>query len=247
MKTENRALKICAYEVREDEHRDFQRIGEELGLDIIIHDEVPTIDNAEWVNDCDGVTLLGQGSIDVGLLDLWKEKGIRYVATRTVGFNHIDLKHAAKIGIKVCNAVYPPSGVAEFTIMLMSLRHYKQALWRGQVNDFSLAGLQGQELGDMTVGVMGTGRIGQEVMKILKGFSCRMIAYDPYPSDAVKEMAEYVTIDELYTRSDIITLHMPLTAGTFHMIIEETLAKMKDGVVIINCARGELAEVDALI
>lgn len=163
--------------------------------------------------------------------------------------NHIDLEYAEKVGIQVCNASYPPSGVAEFTLMLMlmCLRNYKQALWRGQVNDFSLDGLMGKELGEMTVGVVGTGRIGAAVIRLLSSFGCRILAYNRTQRPEISEIAEYVELDTLYAKSDMITLHVPLTEDTHHMINRESLEKMKDGVVIINCARGELAQNDALI
>lgn len=242
-------MKICAYEVREDERKSFEDIARQTETEVNLHVEVPSVETATLAQGCEGVTILGQGDINAALLDLWADMGVKYLSTRTIGFNHIDLAHAAKRGIKVCNASYPPSGVADFTLMLMlmCLRNYKQALWRGQVNDFSLMGLEGRELGDLTVGVMGTGRIGQAVMQRLSGFGCKILAYDPYPDEKVREYAEYVDMDTLYARSDVITLHMPLIDATRHLINKESLTKMKDGVVIINCARGELADVDALI
>ena len=171
-------MKICAYEVREDERQDFKEMEQKLQVEAALYSEVPSEDNADLVKGCEGVTILGQGNIHAGLLDKWKENGVKYLSTRTVGMNHIDLDYAEKIGIQVCNASYPPSGVAEFTLMLMlmCLRNYKQALWRGQVNDFALDGLMGKELGEMTVGVVGTGRIGTAVIRLLSSFVCRILA-----------------------------------------------------------------------
>ena len=148
----------------------------------------------------------------------------------------------------MCNAGYPPYGVAEFTVMLMlmALRKYKPALYRQSVNDYSLGGLQGRELRTMTVGIVGTGRIGRAVAEILRGFGCRMLAYDPYPADSLPQV-RYVSLAELYRQSDLITLHLPLTAENRHMIDEESIAKMKDGVVLINVSRGELTQIEALI
>ena len=132
-------------------------------------------------------------------------------------------------------------------MMLMCLRQYKQALWRGQVNDFSLAGLMGREMKDLTVGVMGTGRIGAQIIRELSGFGCRILAYDVKKNPAVTPPAIYVDLDTLYAESDIITLHMPLFDSTREIINRESIRKMKKGVVIINCARGELADMEALI
>lgn len=242
-------MKICAYEVREDEKKDFARMAEKLQVEIELHDEIPGPDTAALAEGCEGVTMLGMGKIDKELLDMWKSMGVQCISTRTIGYNHIDTEYAKEIGMQVCNAAYPPSGVAEFTLMLMlmCLRNYKQSLWRGQVNDFALQGLQGKEIGSMTVGVIGTGKIGAQVIKYLTGFGCRILAYDMYPNVALKDVVEYVELDELFAKADMITLHTPLLDSTYHLVNAETIAKMKDGVVLINCARGELMDTTALI
>lgn len=242
-------MKICAYEVREDEKKDFARMAEKLQVEIELHDEIPGPDTAALAEGCEGVTMLGMGKIDKELLDMWKSMGVQCISTRTIGYNHIDTDYAKEIGMQVCNAAYPPSGVAEFTLMLMlmCLRNYKQSLWRGQVNDFALQGLQGKEIGSMTVGVIGTGKIGAQVIKYLTGFGCRILAYDMYPNAALKDVVEYVELDELFEKADMITLHTPLLDSTYHLVNAETIAKMKDGVVLINCARGELMDTTALI
>ena len=242
-------MKICAYEVREDEKKDFARMAEKLQVEIELHDEIPSPDTAALAEGCEGVTMLGMGKINKELLDMWKSMGVQCISTRTIGYNHIDTEYAKEIGMQVCNAAYPPSGVAEFTLMLMlmCLRNYKQSLWRGQVNDFALQGLQGKEIGSMTVGVIGTGKIGAQVIKYLTGFGCRILAYDMYPNAALKDVVEYVELDELFAKADMITLHTPLLDSTYHLVNAETIAKMKDGVVLINCARGELMDTTALI
>lgn len=242
-------MKICAYEVREDEKKDFARMAEKLQVEIELHDEIPGPDTAALAEGCEGVTMLGMGKINKELLDMWKSMGVQCISTRTIGYNHIDTEYAKEIGMQVCNAAYPPSGVAEFTLMLMlmCLRNYKQSLWRGQVNDFALQGLQGKEIGSMTVGVIGTGKIGAQVIKYLTGFGCRILAYDMYPNAALKDIVEYVELDELFAKADMITLHTPLLDSTYHLVNAETIAKMKDGVVLINCARGELMDTTSLI
>ena len=242
-------MKIFAYEVRDDEKKAFERLAEEYGVELTISTDVPSLQNAGEVAGFDGITMLGQGNISRELLEAYKQAGIRFLSTRTIGYNHIDLKAAKDLGIKVCNASYPPNGVADFTVMmiLMSLRHYKQAMWRGYVNDFSLKGLQGRDLKDMTVGIMGTGRIGLQVIKNLTGFGCRILAYDVFENEEAKSMAQYVDLETLYRESDIISLHMPLLPSTRHIINAESIAKMKDGVIIVNCARGELTDSNALV
>ena len=167
-------MKILAFEVRDDEKKGLMETAQELGVELELSSEVPCMENVELVNGFEGVSILGQGDINSELLSAWKKQGVDYVSTRTIGYNHIDVENARKIGIRVCNARYAPNGVADFTVMLMlmCLRNYKQALWRGQVNDFSLWGLQGKEMRSLTVGVMGTGRIGQAVIQNLRGFGC---------------------------------------------------------------------------
>lgn len=240
-------MKIFAYEVRADEIEYFERLRQVYGVEIQLSGEVPGPNNAALTAGCEGVTMLGQGRIDAALLDLYHSFGVRYLSTRTIGYNHIDIEHAKKIGIHVCNADYAPNGVAEYTIMLMllCLRCYKPALWRINVNDFSLGGLRGRELRNLTVGVVGTGSIGKQVIRTLQGFGCRILAYSRHPSADVA--AEYVDLDTLYAQSDLVTYHTALTPETFHMVDRESIAKMKDGVIIVNSARGPLMDSNALV
>ena len=241
-------MKIKMYEVREDEKKAIERVAEELGADVSISSNILTPQEAESLRGIDGVSILGRTTVNKELLDGLKKAGVGYVSTRTVGYNHMDVAYAAEVGIRLCNANYPPYGVAEFTIMLMllALRKYKPAMWRQGVNDFSLCGLQGREIRNMTVGVMGTGKIGRAVIKDLGGFGCRILAYDPYPAEDLKNTVEYVDGDTLLRTSDIITLHIPRMESTRHMINREAIAKMKTGVVIINASRGELTDIEAL-
>lgn len=242
-------VRIVAFEVREDEKNEMSALAAQWNVDLTMSTEVPSLDNVEMVQGCDGVSMLGQGKIDEELLSAWSAAGVKYVSTRTIGTDHIDLAAAKKLGIRVCNARYAPNGVAEFTIMLVliCLRNYKQASWRSRVNDFSLRGLEGRELKDLTVGVMGTGHIGQKVIELLAGFGCRILAYDHTEKDEVKRFATYVSEDELLRESDVITLHLPALPSTHHIIDKEAISKMKDGVVLVNCARGELMDVSALV
>lgn len=242
-------MKIMVYEAREDERAALSKQAERLGIELKVTDAVPTLDNAEQAAGCAGISILGQGKIGRALLDVYKAMGVRYLSTRTIGYNHIDVAYAREIGVRVCNARYAPNGVADFTVMmmLMCLRHYKQAMWRGQVNDFTLYGLQGREMKDLTIGIMGTGRIGTQVIRTLSGFGSRILAYDPRRNEAIADQVTYVDLDTLLTESDLISLHMPLLDSTRHIINRETIAKMKDGVVLINCSRGELADLDALV
>lgn len=242
-------MKIAMYEVRDDELSIIQRIARDWKVDIITTKDNLTFDTIHFCDGCNGVSTLGQSQLDKTILDQLHEQGITCVSTRTIGYNHIDVDYAKEIGMMVCNASYDPEGVAEYTVMFMMLvlRKYKAALWRGQVNDFSLDGLQGRHLKNMTVGVMGTGRIGKTVIRILNGYGCRVLAYDTHPSKDLESLATYVSLDQLYRESDIITLHMPLLTSTYHIINKWSVSKMKKGVIIINCARGELMDISDMI
>lgn len=240
---------ITAYEVRGDEQADFEYWGEKLGLTIRYYKEPLSLENLSTAEGSDAITILGHSHMDQKLLDGIKEKGIFFLATRTIGYNHIDLEYAKKIGVRISNSHYAPNGVAEYTIMLilMSLRHYKQALYRGNVNDYSLRGLQGRELRNLTVGIVGTGKIGYQVIENLQGFGCRILAYDTFQRSDMGKKAEYVNLETLYRECDIISLHTPLLDSTYHMIDKRALEKMKDGVVLVNCARGELMNIPDII
>ena len=187
--------------------------------------------------------------IDADLMKRFHELGVKMISTRTIGFDHIDLDAARKYGIHVSNVSYSPECVADYTVMLMlmSIRKMKRIMQRAEINDFSLPGIQGREMPNFTVGVLGTGKIGRCVIRDLSGFGCRIYAYDKYESESVKEHAQYADLDTIFRECDMITLHMPLEEDNFHLLNEEAFAKMKDGVIIVNTARGGLINTKALI
>ncbi|MFD8492758.1 D-lactate dehydrogenase VanH [Amycolatopsis sp. NPDC059657] len=171
--------------------------------------------------------------------------GVAYVSTRSIGFNHIDVEYAGSVGISVGNVAYSPDSVADYTVMLMlmAVRNAKSTLRRADVHDYRLHEVRGKELRDLTVGVIGTGRIGVAVMDRLRGFGCRMLAYDCLPQNS----ADYVPLDELVQLSDIVTLHTPLTADTHHLLDRRRIAQMKDGAFVVNTGRGPLIDAQALV
>lgn len=242
-------MKICAFEVREDEKKDFTHLAGEFGIEITCHPGSLTMDNISICKGCEGVAILGESIMDEKMLDALKSEKVLYVATRSIGYNHINLEYAKKVGIKVCNSNYPSKGVADYTVMLilMSIRNFKRAFLHQRVNDYSLNGLVGREMKDLAVGIVGTGRIGFEVINNLSGFGCRMMAYDVFENENVKKYAEYVSLETLYEHSDVITFHLNLNESTYHMVNDESLEKMKDGVILINCARGEIMNNETLI
>lgn len=242
-------MKFIAYEVREDEIPFFEQLSKNLGIEVNLVNDVLHEGNVELARGYDGVTVLGRSEVNAVVLDSLKELGIKYVTARTIGYNHMDVKYANKIGIKMGNSGYAPNGVADYTVMLMlmCLRHYKQAMFRGNVNDYSLVGLKGKEMRSLTIGVIGAGKIGKTVIQNLQGFGSKVIVHSEFIDDSIKDMATYVDLDTLYKESDIITVHVPLLDSTYRMINRMAIDKMKEGVILINTARGELMDIQDLI
>lgn len=177
--------------------------------------------------------------------------GTRIIAMRCAGFNNVDLDAAKRLGMNVVNVpAYSPESVAEHTVALMLTLNRKihKAYQRTRDANFSLEGLVGFNMFGKTVGVVGTGKIGIATIKVLLGFGCKVLAFDPYPNPQVEALgARYVTLDEMYQQSDIISLHCPLTAENRHLLNAESFAKMKPGMMVINTSRGGLLNaIDAM-
>ena len=243
-------MKVTVYSCRPfDEKGLFEKYGRELGIELALCQEAPDKDNAALAKGSECINIL-TSKMPRELLRVFAGYGVGYVATRTIGYDHIDVKAAGELGMKVANAPYGPCGVADYTVMLilMAIRKMKRIIERTNIQDYSLKGIQGRELKDLTVGVVGTGRIGRQVIRTLSGFGCRVIAYDLQESREVREGgAAYVSLEELWRQADVITLHAPLTDANYHMIDREAISRMKDGVIIVNTARGGLIDTQALI
>ena len=242
-------MKVAVYNYREfDEKKWFDKYSKELGIELVICPDAPDMNNIELARGCECVNII-TSKTPREFVAKFHEVGVRYIATRTIGYDHIDLEAAKEYGMHVANAPYGPEGVADYAVMmiLMSLRNMKRIIERTNIQDYTLRGCLGKELKDLTVGVIGTGRIGRTVIRDLSGFGCRILAYDLYQSEEVKEHAEYVDLDTLFAQADVITLHTPLTEESHHLINAESMAKMKDGVVIVNTARGPLIDIPAFI
>jgi D-specific alpha-keto acid dehydrogenase len=171
--------------------------------------------------------------------------GVRYISTRSVGYNHIDLSAAELLGISVENVAYSPASVADFTLMLMLMlvRHAKAIVLRSQAHDYRLPEPPGRELRDMTIGVVGAGRIGVEVMERLRGFGCRVLACDSHAEPSL----DCVSLNALLAQSDVVTLHTPLTRETHHLLDRQRISQMKPGAFVINTGRGSLLHTEALL
>ena len=189
--------------------------------------------------------------LDAKVLSVLAEQGTRLIALRCAGFNNVDLTAAQKLGLKVVRVpAYSPYAVAEHTIgLILALnRKIHRAFTRVREGNFALDGLLGFDLHGKTVGIIGTGKIGTIVIKIMKGFGCDILAFDPFPKQKCKSLgAKYVSFQELLSQSDIITLHCPLNSKTQHIIDDHALSQMKTGVMLLNTSRGALVDTKAVI
>lgn len=242
--------KVLVYSCREfDEKVWFDKYSEELGLDVEYCWDAPKLGkNIALAEGCTCLSII-TSQVPSEMVEQFYDMGVRYISTRTIGYDHIDIGRARQLGMHVGNAVYGPNGVADYTIMLMlmCIRRMKRIMQRAEIQDFSLEGIQGKELADMTVGVIGTGRIGRQVIRELSGFGCKLLAYDLLEQEDVKKFADYVSLDQLLSASDIVSLHTPLTEDNFHLLNTARISMMKDHVMIINTARGGLIDSQALI
>jgi D-specific alpha-keto acid dehydrogenase len=185
-----------------------------------------------------------QTPVPAATLRALSRAGVAYISTRSIGCNHIDVAYAESLGIDVETVAYSPDSVADYTLMLvlMALRGARSIVSRSNAFDYRQHEAPGKELRDLTVGVIGTGRIGAAVIRRLTGFGCLILAHDSRPSTE----ASYVTLDELIRQSDVVTLHTPLDTSTRHLLNRRRIADLKPGAVVVNTGRGGLIDTPAL-
>lgn len=242
-------MKIFAYCLREfDEKAFWDKLTTEFDAEYGYTTAYPSPENVHLAAGYDAISAT-PCNLDADMLERFYAVGVRYIATRSIGFDHIDLEKAKELGMGVCHVSYAPETVADYSIMLMLMccRNICHILDRARIQDYTLKGKMGKDLSDCTVGIIGTGQIGKTVIKHLSGFGCKLIAYDIYPNEEVKKYAEYVDLETLYKESDVISLHTPATSDNYHMLNEQTFEQMKNDVIIVNTARGTLIDADALI
>ena len=237
-------MKIAMFSTRSYDINHFDPLLSAANIEFEYFDTQLNLHTVQLAQGFDAVCAFVNDDLSKPVLDKLAELGVKIVAMRCAGFNNVDIYAAKELNITVVRVpAYSPEAVAEHSIaLMMSLnRRIHKAYLRTRDANFSLEGLVGFNLFGKTVGVIGTGKIGVATMAILKGFGCKILAYDPYQSEhALKLGAEYVELQDLYAQSDIISLHCPLTADNHHLLNGETFAQMKDGVMIINTSRGGL-------
>lgn len=238
---------IAFYDTKPYDKRFFDQYKEEYGIEFKYFENKLNADTAMMAHGCDGVCAFVNDDLNADTIETLYENGIRVIAMRCSGYNNIDFKKAfGKIHVLRVPA-YSPYAVAEHTMAMLLILNRKihRAYIRTKDFNFSLNGLVGFDLHGKTVGVIGTGKIGQIFIDICRGFGMRVLAYDPYP---VKDKGiDYVDIETLCKEADIISLHCPLTDSTKHIISDKTLKLMKDGVYILNTSRGKLIDSEALL
>ena len=242
-------MKICFYALREFDELEFcKKYSEEYNIDFVYTTEYPNEENAALAKGCDAISAT-PCDMSAKMVEIFNNYGVKYITCRSIGYDHVDLAKAKELGMRVSNVCYPSEGVADYAIMLMlmCLRNFSHVLKRSELQDYTLKGKIGHSMTTRTVGIIGMGRIGSTVAKQLQGFGCKILAYDPYINEEMKGIVEYVDLDTLYANSDIITLHTNATEENYHMICKESIAKMKDGVIIINTSRGKLINSKELI
>ena len=245
------SYKIAFFGAKPYDIASFDKVNEKYNYDIKYFKGHLNPNNVVLTQDADAVCIFVNDTADVAVIDAMADNGVKLLALRCAGFNNVDLE-AAKGKLPVVRVpAYSPYAVAEYSLALMlSLnRKIHRAYWRTRDGNFSLNGLMGFDMPGKTVGIIGTGKIAKILIRILKGLGMHILAYDVYPDYkfAEEEGITYTTLDELYKNSDIISLHCPLTEQTRYIINDDSIAKMKDGVMIINTGRGQLIHTNALI
>lgn len=245
------AYKISVFDAKPYDIDNFDRVNTKFGFELTYNKEHLDKRNVVLAGGADAVCIFVNAIVDSYVIDKLCDMGIKLIALRCAGFNNVDLAYA-KDKIQVVRVPdYSPHAIAEHTLALMLCLNRKvhKAFSRTRDWNFSLNGFMGFDMNGKTVGVIGTGKIGKTVIGVLKGLGMNILAYDLYPDNAFAEQMgfRYTSLDEIYAQSDVITLHCPLTKDTEYMICDESIAKMKDGVMIINTGRGKLIHTKHLI
>ena len=238
-------IKVAFYDTKAYDKPSFEYYGGLHDMEFKFLETKLTEDTVGLAKGYDAVCVFVNDTVNSAVIDKLYEYGVRAVALRCAGYNNVDVRAAYKKVHVLHVPAYSPYAVAEHTaaLLLTSVRRIHKAYSRTRDFNFSLNGLTGFDLHGKTVGVVGTGKIGRIFVDICRGFGMKVIAYDKFPSEGI----DYVPLDELFERSDIISLHCPLTDETRHMIDDAAIAKMKKGVVILNTSRGALIAAEALL
>ncbi len=244
-------MRVAFFSTKPYDRRYFNDCNQQFGFDLTFFEPRLTPETATLAAGFEAVCVFVNDRVDADMLRKLSAEGVRTVALRCAGFNNVDLKTAEELGVRVVRVpAYSPYAVAEHTVGLMlSLnRRIHRAYNRVREANFALDGLLGFDFHGKTIGIVGTGRTGSLVARIMQGFGCTLLGTDQYENpDCLSWGMQYVPIDELIRRSDVITLHCPLTPETHYLINQETISSMKRGVMLINTSRGAVVDTRAVI
>ncbi|MBL8028228.1 MAG: 2-hydroxyacid dehydrogenase [Fibrobacteres bacterium] len=243
--------KIAFFDAKPYDERSFINTNERFGFELKFFKPHLSADTVQLAAGYDAVCIFVNDTLSAPVIDTLLKGGVKIVALRCAGYNNVDLHHALNRLPVVRVPAYSPHAVAEhaFALLLTLNRKTHRAYTRTRDFNFTLNGLMGFDLYGKTIGVVGTGKIGREAVKIARGFGMKVLAFDSYADAqfAKETSCEYTTMERIFAESDVLTLHCPLTPETVHMVNEKSIAAMKKGVVIINTGRGKLIHTKSLI
>ena len=238
--------RIIFFDIKDYDREFFEKYGKNYNYEMSFFKSRLSLENVHLTKGYNVVCAFTNDDIGKETIDAMAENGVRLLAMRCAGFNNVSLKDIHNRFKVVRVPAYSPHAIAEYTVGLILAvnRKINQAYVRTREGNFAITGVTGVDLYGKTAGIIGTGKIGQILIKILKGFDMKVIAYDLFPNQKVAEELgfEYVSLDELYANSDIISLNCPLTKDTQYMINRRSMLKMKDGVILVNTGRGQLID-----
>lgn len=243
-------VKIAFFSTKDYDKERFNRYNKDFNYDIHYFNVPLNSETAPLAKGFDAVCVFVNDTVDKETIEILKDGGIKLIALRCAGFNNVDLSNVGEIKV-VRVPKYSPNAVAEHAVALLLCLNRKlyKAIPRTRKYNFDLTGLEGVDINGKTIGVIGTGKIGQVFARIMKGFGTRVLAYDVYPNnEAAKNIGyEYVDLDTLLHESDVISIHCPLTSDNEYLINKDTISEMKDGVLIVNTSRGKLIKTSDII
>ena len=244
-------MKVAVFSTKSYDRQFLTAANRDAGHDLAFLDARLSLETVPAAEGAEAVCIFVNDDAGAAVLDALHGRGVRLVALRSAGFNHVDLARARDLGITVARVPeYSPHAVAEHTVALILAlnRRIHRAYARVREGNFALDGLMGFDLHGKTVGVVGTGKIGRLVMRIMRGFGCAVLAHDPWPNAEAEALgARYVPLPELLAGSDIVTLHCPLTPETRHLIDADAIAGMRNGAMLVNTSRGAVVDTRAVI
>lgn len=243
-------MKIAMYGMSPWEIEQLEKMVFEEKPEFIFVDDILKDETVSFTAGCDAVSLMSNSLVDDNMAKKLSENGVKYITSRSTGIDHLHKDAIRKYGLDAANVPsYSPGSISEHTMLLLLslLRKMKKNQEMINQNNYKINGIRGKELAKMTVGVFGSGKIGEITIKMLAGFGCRILVHDVFEKESVKQYASYVSKEEIQKQADVIILHCPLLPDTYHLVDEKFIAGCKDGVILVNTARGGLVDAKAVL